>query len=174
MLTGAPSGQASGWERISLKRLASNVPGEYSSNLLTAALYSAFRGVKTTIIELRDHAFALQRKCLTRWIDPTQYDWPASHWIQGIFPWVPPAMPLPWRAFPSNLIAATWTQELRSAIKKYPGLLQVKFKTKVVSATMRQPQQDLEVRYEEETVPGTFLPAVGFYGAAIFGEGSRN
>ena len=92
---------------------------------VTAALYSAFRGVKTTIIELRDHAFALQRKCLTRWIDPTQYDWPASHWIQGIFPWVPPAMPLPWRAFPSNLIAATWTQELRSAIKKYPGLLQV-------------------------------------------------
>jgi len=138
---------------------------------VTAALYSAFRGVKTTIIELRDHAFALQRKCLTRWIDPTQYDWPASHWIQGIFPWVPPAMPLPWRAFPSNLIAATWTQELRSAIKKYPGLLQVKFKTKVVSATIRQPQQDLEVRYEEETVPGTFLPAVGFYGAAIFAKG---
>ena len=98
---------------------------------MTAALYSAFRGVKTTIIELRDHAFAVQRKCLTRWINPTQYDWPASHWIQGIFPWVPPAMPLPWRAFPSNLIAATWTQELRSAIRKYPGLLQVKFKTKL-------------------------------------------
>lgn len=31
--------------------------------------------------------FGQQARCRSRWIDPTQYDWPMDHWHRGRFPW---------------------------------------------------------------------------------------
>src|SRR5690242_3041515 len=49
----------------------------------TAALHAAEEGVPTLLVDRKDQAFSLQRNCKSRWIDPTQYDWPLDHWNQG-------------------------------------------------------------------------------------------
>src|SRR5258708_1501185 len=53
----------------------------------TAAIRAAQLGVSVTLIEVGTQAFGGQKRCATRWVDPTQYDWPADHWPLGIFPW---------------------------------------------------------------------------------------
>ncbi|MFZ0770038.1 MAG: hypothetical protein WCA49_09020 [Candidatus Sulfotelmatobacter sp.] len=138
---------------------------------VSAALYAVTRGIETTLIELRSHAFGLQRKCLSRWINPTQYDWPASHWNLQRFPWTPPAMPLPWQSQRANLVAAVWDHELLKARKNNPHL-HVKFSTQIVSRTLG-PQQDLEVKYQEkwDSPPPLPQPKTEYFGAALYARG---
>ncbi|MGA2602483.1 MAG: FAD-dependent oxidoreductase, partial [Bryobacteraceae bacterium] len=89
---------------------------------VTAAIRAAQLGIKTTLVEASRHCFGRQKGCTTRWVDPTQYDWPADHWDKGVYPWVPPAMPLPWAAQISSVIAAVWEREFRRARARYPNL----------------------------------------------------
>jgi hypothetical protein len=74
----------------------------------TAAIHSAARGVPVVLIEAAPAPFLRQAGCRSRWIDPVQYDWPVNHWLQGRYPWTPPAMPLPWASGPANRIALAW------------------------------------------------------------------
>lgn len=91
----------------------------------TAALHAARQGVQTTLIDSNTIPFSRQSGCLTRWIDPTQYDWPVDHWSAGHYPWVAPGPlrpPLPWRAGRANVIAAAWAQKLNALSLRYPHL----------------------------------------------------
>lgn len=45
---------------------------------VTAALRAAEEGVPVTLFE-EDRLFARHALCGTRWVHPTQYDWPVSH-----------------------------------------------------------------------------------------------
>ncbi|MGA2600845.1 MAG: FAD-dependent oxidoreductase, partial [Bryobacteraceae bacterium] len=89
---------------------------------VTAAIRAAQLGIKTTLVEASHHCFGRQKGCTTRWVDPTQYDWPADHWDRGVYPWAPPAMPLPWAEQISSVIAAVWEREFRRARARYPNL----------------------------------------------------
>jgi hypothetical protein len=48
---------------------------------VTAAVKAVHFGVTRVVVtDLRDRVLSLQANCTTRWLDPAQYDWPASHW----------------------------------------------------------------------------------------------
>src|SRR5687768_115441 len=44
------------------------------------------------LVEEEHQAFSMQTKVYSRWIDPTQYDWPEDHWTDKLLPGTP--MPL--------------------------------------------------------------------------------
>jgi hypothetical protein len=75
---------------------------------MTAAMRAVERGIPTLVLERAPHLFPLQRACTTRWIDPTQYDWPMSHWGSGNFPIFGLPMQLPWSAARADQVAWNW------------------------------------------------------------------
>jgi len=99
----------------------------------TAAIRAARHGVRTWLIDIAPRPFSRQSSCSTRWVDPTHYDWPVTHWPQGYYPWIPPSMPLPWGANLANNLARLWTVQLGWALRRYPGLLTVRYRTRVNS-----------------------------------------
>jgi hypothetical protein len=77
----------------------------------TTALVASQRGVPTFLIDLADEPFNRQLPS-TRFIDPTQYDWPADHWDRRVFPWAGVALPFGWTAEFAASIAAGWKANL--------------------------------------------------------------
>jgi hypothetical protein len=73
----------------------------------TAALCAIELKVPVLVVNMAPSFFTLQAKCFTRWIDPTQYDWPAGHWRMAEYPWHQPGKgaPLPWDAELASTIA---------------------------------------------------------------------
>jgi hypothetical protein len=90
---------------------------------ISAAIYAAQCEIPTTLVEKRSYAFDLQRDCTERWIDPAQYDWPATFWHCGSFP-LPndPPVPLPWKAGYAGNVAIAWEKELETAQNSYSQL----------------------------------------------------
>jgi hypothetical protein len=75
----------------------------------SAAVRAALWQIPTLLVEREESLFSLQVGVRTRWIDPTQYDWPAAHWTEGSCPpWQPPSLPLSWSASRSDRIAQEW------------------------------------------------------------------
>ncbi|MBX3619372.1 MAG: hypothetical protein KF891_05195 [Rhizobacter sp.] len=64
---------------------------------VTAAIKAVHFGVTRVVVtDLRDRVLSLQANCTTRWLDPAQYDWPASHWGGEQWPIKePPGFPYP-------------------------------------------------------------------------------
>lgn len=97
---------------------------------ISIAIEAAQCGVGVVLIEKTSRAFDLQTRCLTRWLDPTQYDWPFPRWRAGSFPWpsvLPPDRPvpsvaLPWRARRANRTACGWRLILNRAQRFLPHL----------------------------------------------------
>lgn len=85
---------------------------------VSAALRAVQCGVPTYLIERTRQAFSAQAACDTRWIDPTQYDWPLDHWDVGEYPHPmrAPRVPLSWRAGRARDLAAGWYGELHNAV----------------------------------------------------------
>jgi len=119
---------------------------------VTAAMYAASMGFPVTLIDRRERPFHLQRECHTRWIDPTQYDWPASHWNEGIFPWDSnmwdaEAAPLRWAADLAYNVAAGWHQELDLAVQDYKGILEYLPLMKYIGTDDPAPGHELKVLF---------------------------
>ncbi len=54
---------------------------------VTVALEAVALGVKQVVVaDMSDRVLSLQAQCKTRWVDPTQYDWPAHHWSHTEWP----------------------------------------------------------------------------------------
>ena len=53
---------------------------------MTAAAALAWRGMRVEVAEKEGHLFNLQRNCTSRWLDPTQHDWPLDTWQVQRFP----------------------------------------------------------------------------------------
>lgn len=78
----------------------------------TAAFRAAEQGIDTVLIEVLK-PFHLQANCRSRWIDPTQYDWPAGHFrASSCPPWEPPELPFRWRADRACRLAEAWNNKL--------------------------------------------------------------
>ena len=126
----------------------------------TAAIRSAAQGVSTILVEAASGPFLRQAGCRTRWVDPVQYDWPVDHWQRRLYPWTPPAMPLPWSAGPANQIALAWALALNRARRQYPRL-QVMYRTILVGRPVLAPSGLLQVRLSSLRALPLFAPLVG-------------
>jgi hypothetical protein len=101
----------------------------------TAAIYAASQGVPTVLLDRDASPFTRQAHCATRWIDPTQYDWPVNHWDRSNCPCVPVPTPLPWRADWAHRLAAQWTIRLNHASRTHPWL-RTYYRTTVTRAVL--------------------------------------
>ncbi len=89
---------------------------------VTAALTAAGLKIPTTIIE-KSVPFGRQKGCSSRFICPTQYDWPLCHWRDTVFPWSSQIqLPLTYTADNGAELAKTWRRELQNALSKYKHL----------------------------------------------------
>jgi hypothetical protein len=96
---------------------------------VTAAIEGVRRGISVTLIDTAPGPFLRQAGCSSRWVDPTQYDWPVDHWPNSQFPWTWPTMPLPWTAGRANVLAISWQLALTAAMLRHGPLLDVRFNT---------------------------------------------
>jgi hypothetical protein len=97
---------------------------------ITAALRAVEHGVDTIVVEAAAKPFFRQADCETRWVDPAQYDWPATHWAEGEFPGLSrPPMPLPWRGDYADRLALGWLRSLQLAPVPWPTKFQVLYGT---------------------------------------------
>jgi len=111
---------------------------------VTAAIRAARKGVPTHLVEKQKKAFLRQWYSVSRFICPTQYDWPMSHWEEMRFPWndesaIPAErrMPLHWIAERADEIAKNWTEQFERAIQ-FQHNLEVSFELAVnLSKTTR-------------------------------------
>lgn len=94
---------------------------------VTAALTAIDRNIKTTLIDKERTPFRRQADCQSRWVDPTQYDWPADHWNLSHYHWKQPTMPLTWNAQRSHVIAARWQVLFNRALKSHPNRSKLNF-----------------------------------------------
>ncbi len=116
---------------------------------LTAAIRAASLGVRTVVVDEGKPGFRL-RKCTSRDVEPTLYDWPASHWPEARFPWGGEKMPLTWEAGKANQIAIRWNNQLRAWKRLLGKLLVIHYGTTArlssnVPAPSRTPSDLVEV-----------------------------
>ncbi|GAB6842674.1 hypothetical protein HNR00_003255 [Methylorubrum rhodinum] len=97
---------------------------------LTAAIRAASLDVRTVVADKEPPGFRLSR-CTSRDVEPTLYDWPASHWPEARFPWGGEAMPLPWTAKKANEIALDWDIRLRAWRRALGKRLDIRYRTTV-------------------------------------------
>jgi hypothetical protein len=83
---------------------------------VTVALTAFYHGhCRPTVVEMQKLPFSLQAGCTTRWINPTQYDWPLEHWKGGDYPLKAAWAPLPWKSQRSDTLAAGWSLALSAS-----------------------------------------------------------
>lgn len=97
---------------------------------LTAAIRAASLHVRTVVADKGPSGFRLSR-CTSWDVEPTLYDWPASHWPEAHFPWGSETMPLPWRAKKANEIALDWDIQLRAWRRALGARLDLRYRTTV-------------------------------------------
>jgi hypothetical protein len=76
---------------------------------VTAALTASRLGRDVTLLERRSSPFTTQARVTTRWLDPTEFDWPQAHWASGDMAWRGSVYPLPYRADWADQLATQWT-----------------------------------------------------------------
>jgi hypothetical protein len=126
---------------------------------ITAAIRAGFYGVPTLVIDKELQPFAVQKHCASRWICPTQYDWPVDHYGEGKYPFVSHlwGLPLSWHAGPADKLANEWEFQLQTALNNYPQRIDLRCCTALIDP---DPQLDstgefVWVRTAEATA---FLP----------------
>jgi len=95
---------------------------------IMATLAAVDNGVPVVLVESKTPLIR-QKHCRSRFVCPTQYDWPAPHWSKGSYPWTGTKMPL---TFSSNVISAAvqaWDSKLRLTKELYPELLTIRVNT---------------------------------------------
>ncbi len=125
----------------------------------TAAIRAAQRGVPVLLIDRALQPFSTQFNCDSRWICPTQYDWPVAHWDRGEFPTRPPGMPgsaapfpLVWKADWAHNLAAQWRAALLLAEASYAPLLRLESPLELVEpCPLTTPPNGVEVRLRDPT-----------------------
>lgn len=135
---------------------------------VAAGITAASLGVPTTVLEPSPYPFRTQTRCSTRWIDPTQYDWPLDHWVAGQFPLTGLPPPLPWRSGFATHAAAFWQTALQSfLIGGGSPLLDLKLATTFINCQCPAGASNIQATYfAQNTLQthsyGAVLVAVGF------------
>ena len=93
---------------------------------VATALEAVAYGVATTVVDDSTDPLRAQAFCNTRWLDPTEYDWPAPHWQGGRYPChvMMRASPLRWdRPATASQLALAWSQRYKTIMRQSPSLL---------------------------------------------------
>lgn len=103
----------------------------------TAAVEAARQGCNALLIDAAARPFTTQRNVATRFIDPTQYDWPLDHYREGRLPWdiQHRDLPFPIKATTASAIALAWTRQLIDWQRKLKGRLQIEYLTSIMSTS---------------------------------------
>lgn len=88
----------------------------------TAAVVAASHGVSTTLVDKEEQPFSRQLYCPTRFLSPTDYDWPSAQWHVGRFPFKGIMFPFSWSAKYAALAAASWRAKLFRQARTTPNL----------------------------------------------------
>jgi len=91
-----------------------------------AAVLSALNAdIPTTLIEKNARILSVQRCCNSRWLDPAEYDWPASHWDCSVLPCRPELAgpPVPWSGGKWASVLVTEWDSAYSNMKLLKGAL---------------------------------------------------
>lgn len=89
--------------------------GAGAAGITTAMTSYLRRYCVPTVVESEADPFSLQARCTSRWISPTQYDWPVEHWNGAAYPVSTGWRPLPWNGDRSHSIAAFWKASLTAS-----------------------------------------------------------
>ena len=84
---------------------------------VSVAMAASQLDIETFLIERTKEAFTAQRSATSRWIDPTQYDWPLDHYGEGVLPWDTVghcALPFTFGAGRASELAKDWRSTLAS------------------------------------------------------------
>lgn len=120
----------------------------------SVAILAARRGAKVELYEAGNSPFRVQRSCTTRWIDPVQYDWPATHAEAAQWPVSgtdPARVPLGFEAGPSSKIASQWTSTLNKQRLASAGNLIAHYGAKLLQIPKRvgnAPGSTIDVNYQ--------------------------
>jgi hypothetical protein len=102
-----------------------------------ASMTAAENNVPAVLIEQGKTLFRKQVPAQHRAVCPTQYDWPAPHWTQGVYPWWAGArMPLAWSKNAASAVAAQWISALNAVASTNSRLLSIQLERKFVSHTI--------------------------------------
>lgn len=85
---------------------------------VAAALTACSHGVDVVLVERHPNPFQVQLPVTTRYLDPTEYDWPHAHWTTADMAWGG-QYPLPYTANYADKLARTWTTVLQSLVGPY-------------------------------------------------------
>ena len=96
---------------------------------VSTAIYAARQGATVVLIVARPHPITLQSGCRTRWVDPSQYDWPAEH--ANAARWPPArsrvAAPLGFSANFADQLAIHWANVLVAAQLTHGARLKIMY-----------------------------------------------
>lgn len=89
---------------------------------VAAAMVANSLGVPTVLVEQEGHVLSRQWGVSTRWLDPTEYDFPQPHWKEPVWPPAggPSEPPLP-LAFPpasASRLASRWDRDWNLALRR--------------------------------------------------------
>lgn len=92
-----------------------------------AAVSAVQHQVPVVLVE-REILFVRQLHSFGRFVCPTQYDWPAGHWLKGQYPLTGLKMPLSWKAGTAPEVLMAWNSQLNNAKRRADQLgLKAKF-----------------------------------------------
>ncbi len=145
---------------------------------MTAAVALAQRGMIVEVAERDGHLFSLQRHCTSRWLDPTQYDWPLDIWRLQKFPLRHDHRqpPFSWGPGVAKTIAQKWGNQLSRHYRLVPGLAnRLTFRQPIEASKECLYNDGLRLMRVQFNDPQT-QQFVGFgdYGAVIWAHGQGN
>jgi FAD binding domain len=132
----------------------------------SAAIRAAELGARVHLVDLAPGPFLVQARSRTRWLDPTQYDWPAGHWGKAHYPWDPSVrLPLFYPALRADNLAVGWTFALNAAATALYGRLSPHYNTRVTAIVPVRDEFDVTFNPPIPGAPSKFpfiLWATGF------------
>jgi hypothetical protein len=92
---------------------------------LMAAMTAVEEGVETWVIE-KERLLSTQASCSSRYVCPTQYDWPANYWRKGFYPHDGEPMPFSWeRGLAADVVKDLVQDEVNKFLNANRGSLTI-------------------------------------------------
>ncbi|MGB7922655.1 MAG: hypothetical protein WCF57_05365 [Pyrinomonadaceae bacterium] len=104
--------------------------------------------VPVVLVEVKT-PFIRQFHCRSRFVCPTQYDWPAPHWRRGRYPWWENGkLPLEWDSNYASMVVQAWDSNLKLMQLLNPTLLRIRNKRKFIRHNIVSDGQAVEAYFD--------------------------
>lgn len=119
---------------------------------VAAAVTAGRMRIPTHLIDKRDQPFTLQRECETRYVEPTVYDWPATHWREAKYPWLdrePKSALAIHRRLARQLVNDVWDPAFADELVALHPYLTVQYRTKFVNFPPPMRPEGYRVQFDD-------------------------